>query len=90
MQPKLFADDTSLFSTVYNITQATNNLNNDLAKITKWDHQWKMSFYSYISKQANEVIFSRKNLLTFHSPLTLNNIPVAQKILPEKFRHAIT
>ena len=76
--PKLFADDTSLFSTVYNITEATNNLNNDLAIITKWAHQWKMSFNPDISKQAHEVIFSRKNLLTFHPPLTFNSIPVAQ------------
>ena len=75
---KLFADDTSLFSTVYNITEATSNLNNDLAIITKWVHQWKMSFNPDISKQTHEVIFSRKNLLTFHPPLTFNSIPVAQ------------
>ena len=41
--PKLFADDTSLFSTVYNINDATNTLNNDLNKITEWAYQWKMS-----------------------------------------------
>ena len=76
--PKLFADDTSLFSTVYNITEATNNLNNDLAIITKWAHQWKMSFNPDISKQAHEVIFPHKNLLTFHPLLTFNSIPVAQ------------
>ena len=58
--PKLFADDTSLFSTVYNITEATNNLNNDLAIITKWAHQWKMSFNPDISKQAHEV-FTEKS-----------------------------
>ena len=48
--PKLFADDTSLFSTVYNINEATNTLNNDLNKITEWAHQWKMSFNLDISK----------------------------------------
>ena len=37
--PKLFADDTSLFTTVQNIKKATNELNNDLTKITKWDFQ---------------------------------------------------
>ena len=67
-----------LFSKVYNITEATNNFNNDLAIITKGAHQWKMSFNPVISKQAHEVIFSRKNLLTFHPPLTFNSIPVAQ------------
>ena len=76
--PKLFADDTSLFSTVCNITEATNNLNNDLAIITKWANQWKISFNPDISKQAYEFIFSRKNLLTLHPPLTFNSIPVAQ------------
>ena len=33
--PKLFADDTSLFAAVHNIKKATNDLNNDLTKITK-------------------------------------------------------
>ena len=33
--PKLFADDTSLFATMHNINKATNDLNNDLTKITK-------------------------------------------------------
>ena len=40
--------------------------------------QWKMSFNPDISKQADEVIFSRKRSVSFHSPLTFNNIPVAQ------------
>ena len=76
--PKLFADDTSLFSTVYNINEATNTLNNDLNKITEWAHQWKMSFNPDISKQAHEVVFSRKRSLVSHPSLTFNNIPVAQ------------
>ena len=33
---KLFADDTSLFSTVLDITTSTVSLNNDLTKISKW------------------------------------------------------
>ena len=37
--PKLFADDTSLFSTVHSINKATDDLNNDLTKITKWAFQ---------------------------------------------------
>ena len=37
-----------------------------------------MSFNSDIPKQTHEVIFSRKNLLTFHPPLIFNSIPVAQ------------
>ena len=47
-------------------------------KITKWTFQWKMSFNPDISKQAYEVIFSRKRSITCHPPLIFNNIPVAQ------------
>ena len=43
--PKLFVDDTSLFPAVHNINKATNGLNNNLVKITKWAFQWKMSFF---------------------------------------------
>ena len=59
---KLFADDTSLFATVHEIKKATNDLNNDLTKITKWAFQWKMSFNPDISKQAYDVIFPTKGL----------------------------
>ena len=51
--PKLLADDTSLFATVHNINKATNDLNNDSIKITKWAFQWKMNFNPDISKQAH-------------------------------------
>ena len=77
-KPKLFADDTSLFATVHNIKKATNDLNNDLTKITKWAFQWKMSFNPDISKQAHEVTFSRKRSITSHTPLSLNNLTIAQ------------
>ena len=42
--PKLFADDTSLFSVVQDITLSAMNLNDDLKKINKWAFQWKISF----------------------------------------------
>ena len=63
---------------MHNIKKATNDLNNGLTKITKWAFQWKMSFNPDISKQAHEVIFSRKRSVSSHPPLTFNNIPVAQ------------
>ena len=62
----------------HNIKKETNDLNNDLTKITKWAFQWKMNFNPDISKQAHEVIFSRKRFVSSHPPLTFNNIPVAQ------------
>lgn len=33
--PQLFVDDNSSFTTVHNINKATNDLNNDVTKITK-------------------------------------------------------
>ena len=76
--PKLFADDTSLFAIVHNIKKATNDLNNYLTKIKKWAFQWKMSFNPDISKQAHEIIFSRKRFVSSDPPLTFNSITVAQ------------
>ena len=58
---KLFADDTSLFSTVYNLSESANLLNNDLKKISERAFKWKMLFNPDITKQTKEVTFSRKN-----------------------------
>ena len=76
--PKPFGDDNSLFATVHKISKTTNDLNNDLTKITKWFFQWKMNFNPDISKQAHEVTFSHKRSISSHPPLPFNNIPVAQ------------
>ena len=40
--PRLFADDTSLFSVVHDRTTSANELNNDLLKIESWAYQWKI------------------------------------------------
>ena len=58
--PKLFADDTSLFSVIFDKDLSAKNLNDDLNRINKWAFQWKMSFNPDPNKQAQEVIFSRK------------------------------
>ena len=49
---KIFADDTSLFSVVHDVSASARELNGDLKKINKWAFQWKMSFNSDPSKQA--------------------------------------
>ena len=41
---KFFADDTSLSSVAHDIITSTNELNNDLKKISDWVFQWKMDF----------------------------------------------
>ena len=57
---KLFADDTSLFSVVHDIGISASDMNIDLMLISNWAFQWKMSFNPDPSKQAQEIIFSRK------------------------------
>ena len=75
---KLFADDTSIFSTVHDIKHSTDQLNRDLDLIPKWAHQWKMLFNSDPQKQAQEVISSRKPIKAPHVSVALNNVPVVQ------------
>ena len=57
---KLFAGDTSLVSVVHDISTSASDINNDLTLISNWAFQWKMSFNPDPSKQAQEIIFSRK------------------------------
>ena len=75
---KLFADDTSLFSIVQNVSTSASHLNNDLSKISNWAFQWKMSFNHGPSKQAQKVIFSRKIQKTCNPSIYFNNKSVKQ------------
>ena len=43
------------------MTKSVNDLNNDLAKISAWEFQWKMNFNPDLTKQAKEIIFNQKN-----------------------------
>ena len=56
--PKLFADDTSLFSVIHDVNLSQMDYNEDLDKINNWAYQWKTSFSPDPSKKAQEVIFS--------------------------------
>ena len=58
---KLFVDDTSPFSFVNNASVSASRLNSDLVKTGNWDFNWEMSFNPDHTKQAKEVIFSKKN-----------------------------
>ena len=75
---KIFADNTSLFSKIFNINESANDLNTDLEKISQWTYQWKMQFNPDPNKQTNEIIFSRKsnanNLI--YPPVKLKNINI--------------
>ena len=59
---RLFADDTSLFTIVYDETVSAQVLNFDLKTIEEWAYQWKMQFDPDVNKQAVQVIFSQKNI----------------------------
>ena len=52
-------------------------VNVNLEKISNWVNQWKMSFNLDKSKQAQEVIFSRKTQRVNH-PAIFNIIPVVR------------
>ena len=74
---KLFADDTSLFSTVYDPNHSAKVLNDDLNKISEWAYKWKILFNLDLTKQAQKVIFSRKNIKTGHPIAYSNETPTA-------------
>ena len=61
----------------HDVTQSTNKLNDALEKISNWAYLWKMSFNPDKSKQAQEIIFSRKTQKVIHPPAVFNNISVA-------------
>ena len=51
---------------------------NDL--ISNWAFQWGMSFNFDLTKQAQEVIFSRKTKKLLHPCLSFNDIPLENSI----------
>ena len=73
---KLFADEATIFSIVNDIHVSTEEINNDLKRISEWAYQWKMMFNPDLTKQAQEVIFSRKTVKPFHPQVFLNEVPV--------------
>ena len=74
---KLFADNTSLFSAVHNITTFSDNLNYDLDRVREWAFQCNMSLIEQIVKIEQEMhkmllisIWSTSslNIHIFHQP----------------------
>ena len=76
--PKLFADDASLFSVIFDKDLSANNLKDDLNRINNWAFQWKMTFHPDPKKQAQEVIFSCKIQKSSPPSLIFNNNIVTQ------------
>ena len=73
---KLFADDTSTFTVVQQPYTAAEDLNHDLELISKWAHDWRMSFNPDPQKQAIELLLSKKRHKIDHPDIFFNNIPV--------------
>ena len=67
-----------MFSTVKVPERTTNNLDNDLNKINKWDFKWKITFKPDSTKQAQDVIFCRKTIKKIKSKIFFNNIPISK------------
>ena len=79
MSAKLFTDDTSLFSVVHDSAASLASLNDDLLEIFRWVYQWKMIFNPDPSKQAQEIVFSRKANASNHGTVYFNNVPVIRE-----------
>ena len=81
--PKLFADDTLLFSVIDDEHLSANKLCQDLSRINNWAFQWKMIFNPDLSKQSQEVIFSCKLQKSTHSTLRFNDNTKTQSVTQE-------
>ena len=81
---KLFADDTSLFTFVYDENVATEQLNRDVKIIAEWAYQWKMQFNPDVTKQAIQVIFSQKRDKPIHSPIYFNE---SEAVIKQEQKH---
>ena len=77
---KLFANDTPPFSVVNNIHTSATTFSQDLNALTNWAFQWKLIFNPDLSKQAQEVLFSRKIKKFLHPTLLFNNIPLSNSL----------
>ena len=58
---KIFADDTSLFSPVFNKNISRNELNTDLQSMSDWAYQWKMHFNLNLNKTGREGLLFKKS-----------------------------
>ena len=78
-EAKLFADDTSPFTVIYDVDIAADQLNRDLEIISNWAHQWKIQFNPDKNKQAVQVIFSQKKEAVAHATLFFNGFETVVK-----------
>ena len=72
---KLFADDTSLYIIVEDPVMAANlmHMDTDLDKVHTWANAWLVKYNPY---KTEELIISRKTIITNHPSVTMNNVEV--------------
>ena len=73
---RMFADDTLLFSVVWDEATTVQQLNRDLERVRLWAWQWKMEFNA---TKTEEVIFSAKRIKPHHPNLFLGENEVERK-----------
>ena len=69
-----------LFSVVNDIQSSAATLRSDLMVKSNWDFQWKKIFNPDLTKQVQELIFSRKTKKLLHLCLSFNDIPLKNSI----------
>ena len=82
---QVISGDISSFSVRHNIDSSAAELNNDLAKISHWAHQWKVSFNTDPSKQVQEVISSRTVNTYFYPKFNNVNNKIIYQAEPQKY-----
>ena len=73
---QFFSDETSLFTIVKDQDISALELNHDLHLISQWAYQWKRSFNPDPTKQAVQVVFTRKSKQIDHPRIYFNDIEV--------------
>ena len=73
------SDDTSVYSVVKDIQSSAATLHN-VSVMSNWAFQWKIIFNPELTKQAQEVIFSRKTTKILHPCPSFNDIPLKNSI----------
>ena len=67
-----------MFTIISDPNAAAKQLCANLDKTKEWAFQWKTSFNPDLSKQGQEVIFTRKVKKVIHPPIFFNKEPVQQ------------
>jgi hypothetical protein len=66
---RLFADDTTVYVFVDDVSSAASTLNSDLIKMSKWAEQWLVRFNS---KKTKTMLISLKKDVVVHPPLLMD------------------